>query len=86
MKYTFEQFMNLNPTLLKTVINQAGQPVDFYEDAIGGDSLPVIAVIKKHKVIFNTGFFDTDDFYIGSDYNPIYLGGITDLAYNHIVL
>ena len=67
----YSKFMSLNPTKLMTLTNQRGQRVNIYEDPTGGDSRPVLAAFPEHGVVRRTGFFDTEDFYADSDYNPV---------------
>jgi len=66
---SYEKLMNNKPTKIDELTNQKGQLVEFYEDPIEGDNGVVIGVIDK--VSFYTHFFDTEDFYQDSDYNPI---------------
>ncbi len=74
--------MALKPLKYKTIINQRGQKVDFYEHPIQGDEHPVIAVIEQFKQAVDTSFFDTSDLFKDSDYNPVYMHGIIDCAFN----
>jgi hypothetical protein len=67
----FDKLMNLKPTMYGTVTNQDGQEVEFYEHPIKGDEYPVIAVFKDKKIAVCTDFYDTEDFFNGSDYNPV---------------
>lgn len=69
-KLDYAKFMATKPTLLHSVVNQKDQKVDFYEPEKGDSSL-IIGVIGS--TAFETDFFDTDDFYEGSEYNPILL-------------
>ena len=77
----YKKVMALKPTLLDTVINQMGQKVELYECPMRGERLPVIAVIAEFKEMVYTDFFDTSDFYVGSDYNPVYMHGYIDSAF-----
>ena len=77
----YTKLMSLNPDVLDSVVNQAGQTIEFYEHPIHGDSAPVIAVNKDLEMAANTDFFDTDDFYQDSDYNPIFEDGKCFCAY-----
>ena len=61
--------MSHEPTLLGSVTNQLGQAVEFYEHPTMGDTAPVYA--KIDDVVINTGAYDTDDFHLDSEYNPI---------------
>ena len=81
-KIHYENFMADNPLLLESFINQLGQKVDVYEDADNGDCAPVIAVIEKVATI--TDFFDTDDFYKDSEYNPVLVNGEISCHVNQI--
>lgn len=78
----YEKLMALNPTEYDRVTNQLGQEVVFYEHPIVGDDLPVIAVFHEQKVAAITGFYDTGDFYEGSEYLPVCMHGEVDCAYN----
>ena len=64
-----DKFLSRNPTQLGTFVNSHGQTVDLYEHPVRGDSYPVYAVINN--ILFRTDFFETDDMYAGSDYEPI---------------
>lgn len=70
-KLNYKKLMAAKPTKLDEVINQKGQNVTFYEHPVHGDQAEVIAVFHKVKAAFNTEFWDTDDFFKDSDYNPI---------------
>ena len=56
----FEKLHNHNPTLLGSY-SVKGQEIKLYEHPIKGDETFVIASCEKHKVAWDTGFFDTDD-------------------------
>lgn len=73
-------FMQDSPTELDSFTNQAGQVVTLYEHPRAGDTYPVYGSI--HGVIFDTGFYDTEDMtYPDSDYAPILLpDGSVDCA------
>jgi hypothetical protein len=81
VKLNYTKLMALNPFLLDTITNDLGQKVDLYEHPTGGDSFPVIAVIEEFKEAVDTGFFDTEDFYEGSDYTPVYKNGKIDCSF-----
>ena len=70
-KISYSRLMKKNPTKYGEIINQLKQKVTLYEHPTMGDLSPVIAVIKESAV--STDFFDTEDFYENSDYNPILL-------------
>ena len=63
------KFLSRNPFLLDSFVNSHGQTVDLYEHPVHGDSSPVYAVINN--VLYLTTFFETDDMFTGSDYEPI---------------
>ena len=65
----FEKLMSHDPAMFKEFTNQIGQLVKIYENPIHGMNAPVIAVING--VAKSTDFFDTEDFFAGSDYNPV---------------
>tara|TARA_R110000796_G_scaffold238449_1_gene358828 strand:- start:90 stop:575 length:486 start_codon:yes stop_codon:yes gene_type:complete len=71
-------FMKKNPVKCDSIINQSNQLVTFYMNP-ENESLPLIAVIGEFT--FDTGFFDTGDFFKDSDYNPILINGIIKLHY-----
>ena len=71
-------FLQLNPIEVHTIINQINQLVVFYMNPKNED-LPIIAVIGEY--VKSTGFFDTDDFFDNSDYNPILIDGVIKLHY-----
>lgn len=68
LNITLERLKASNPLLLGVITNSLGQRVEFYEHPFEGDMYPVIAVIEDKAM--NTGFFDMDDFYEGSEYLP----------------
>ena len=72
-KLSYEKLMAHNPTKIGSVYNQNHERVSLYEHPMQGDLAPIIAVFDKAKQAFETDFFDTEDFYQGSDYNPILL-------------
>ena len=71
----YKKLIENNPTIYKTIINQLGQSIYLVEHPFKGDEVPVIAVYHKEKIAAYTDFFDTEDFYIDSEYNPIYIEG-----------
>jgi len=81
-KLNYSKLMALKPTKYSSIKNQLGQKVDIYEHPIKGDEAEVIAVIEEFKEAVNTGFFDTEDFYEGSEYNPIYKDREIKCAFN----
>lgn len=81
-KLNYSRLMNENPTKYGEIINQVGQLIEFYEHPTEGDRYPVIAVYHAEKLAIVTDFFDLGDFYEGSDYNPVYLHGVMECAYN----
>tara|TARA_R110002051_G_scaffold134998_1_gene207956 strand:+ start:1135 stop:1395 length:261 start_codon:yes stop_codon:yes gene_type:complete len=72
---SFTKLMALKPFKLDTFTNQCGQIVDIYEHPTQGDMHTVLGVIESEKIAFDTDFFDTNDFYENSDYNPIFKDG-----------
>jgi len=80
-KLSYTSLMNLKPTFYSSIINQLGQKVDFYEHPTQGDESEIIGVIEKYKEAFQTGFFDTEEFYKDSDYNPVYMHGSVSPAW-----
>lgn len=66
-RYNIEKLMSHNPTKYGEQLNQLGQLQEFYEHPLKGDEAPVICIIDG--IAFDTDFFDTDDFFDGSDYN-----------------
>mgnify|MGYP003644199367 FL=1 len=77
----YNRIKALNPTKYGEVTNQRGQLVEFYEHPTKGDEYPVIAIIEEFKEAVCTDFFDTSDFFEGSDYNPVYMHGFIDSAF-----
>ena len=73
-----ELFLELKPIRVHSIINQMNQLVVFYLNP-KNESLPIIALIGEY--IYNTGFFDTEDFFDNSDYNPILIGKKIKLFY-----
>lgn len=71
----YEKLIDLKPTVYNTIINQLGQEIELVEHPIQGDEYPVIAIYHKEKLAVCTDFYDTMDFYKGSDYNPVYMHG-----------
>lgn len=64
-----------NPTVFDTIVNQEGQTIELVEHPSLGDTYPIIAVCHELEVAACTDFWDTDDFYTDSDYNPVYMYG-----------
>ena len=72
-------------TILDEMTNFMGQRILLVEHPILGDDGPVIAVCHEHMskgdegyvygAAANTTFFDTDDMYEGSDYEPLFIDG-----------
>ena len=65
---TRRQFLLKKPYLLEQFTNQLGQEVSIYEDP-DQPEMPVIAMIDD--VISHTSFYDCEDFYEDSEYNPV---------------
>ena len=64
-----KKLLSHKPTLLHTITNDSNQVVKFYEDPVRGDEYFILGVIET--TAFVTDFFDTEDFYKGSDYLPV---------------
>lgn len=75
-KLNYAKLMELNPTELDDFTNYLGQKMVFLEHPTQGDSYPVIVAFPEEKLAFNSGFYDTDDFYLGSDYEPVLVDGV----------
>lgn len=67
--------MQYEPLLLHEVTNKLGQKIEFFEHPLKGDESPVIAVYHEEQIAVDTDFFDCDDFFPGSEYNPVYKNG-----------
>lgn len=67
------KFMAHNPTVLDTKLSSHKQVCTFYEHPTRGDEAPVYVMIGE--VLADTEFFDLDDFYTGSDYEPVLIDG-----------
>lgn len=80
----YATLMGANPTKYHSVVNQLGQTIDLYEHPILGDSAKVIAVYHEEKYAAYIDFYDTDDFYEDSDYNPCYINGKFQCAFELI--
>ena len=74
-KLNYEKLMAHNPEKFTDcdIVNQLGQTVGFYEHPTMGDEYPVIAIFEGLGVAVLTDFYECDDFYTDSDYNPILL-------------
>jgi hypothetical protein len=73
-------------TILDEMTNFMGQRILLVENPVHGDEAPVIAICREYMVkvgpleyvrgaAANTTFFDTDDMYEGSDYEPLFIDG-----------
>lgn len=69
-----EKLMAKEPTHLRTIKNNAGQDVHFYEHPIYGDEHSVLAVIDE--VAFDTDFYDLEDFKLHTGYMPTLVNGV----------
>lgn len=78
----YEKLMALKPTIYDTIVNQLGQKIELVEHPIKGDEFPVIAIYHEEKIAVNTEFWDCGDFYENSEYNPVYMHGVLDCAFN----
>lgn len=63
-----KKFMAHNPTVLDTRVNSIKQVCTFFEHPTQGDSAFVYVMIGD--ILANTEFFELEDFYLGSDYEP----------------
>jgi len=72
VEYNYDDLMAKSPTVYKTITYQLDQEIVLVEHPEGGDFQPVIAICHAKKQAFDTDFFDTEDFYQGSEYNPIF--------------
>jgi hypothetical protein len=80
-------------TILDEMTNFMGQRILLVEHPILGDEAPVIAVCHEHMskseegyvygAAGNTTFFDTEDMYEGSDYEPLFIGD--KLTYRYVI-
>jgi len=71
----YQKLMKHDPTYLGEIINQLGQIIKFYEHPIKGDESCIIAVLHLEETACYTEFFDLENFYTNSDYNPIFKDG-----------
>ena len=72
-------------TILDEMTNFMGQRILLVEHPIHGEDAPVIAICHEYisksddgyvyGAAANTTFFDTDDMYEGSDYEPLFIDG-----------
>tara|TARA_R110000772_G_scaffold49230_1_gene113355 strand:+ start:36 stop:521 length:486 start_codon:yes stop_codon:yes gene_type:complete len=76
-----DKFMQLKPIKIDSIINQLNQLVTFYLNP-KNDNFPIVAIIDEY--VFNTDFFDTDDFFDNSDYNPVLINKTIKLHYELI--
>lgn len=74
-KLSYEKLMANDPTEYDRTTNQLGQTVVFVEHPFKGDEYPVIAVFPEEKIAVATDFYDTGDFYEGSEYMPVVVDG-----------
>lgn len=63
-----DKFMAMDPTLIDQGTNSLGQIWQAYEHPTKGDETFVYVMIGD--VLASSEFFDTEDFYHGSDYEP----------------
>lgn len=77
----YNKLTDLKPTVYDTLINQRGQSIELVEHPTRGDEYPIIAIYHKEKIAVTTDFYDTEDFYEGSEYNPVYQHGAMHNAY-----
>jgi hypothetical protein len=68
-----EKFFSHNPTLLDEGTNSIGQKWEAYEHPLYGDTDGVYILIDS--VLADSEFFETDDFFQGSDYEPVLIDG-----------
>ena len=68
----FKNLLAEKPTILDTYTYD-GQTIVLCEHPIYGDEFPIIAYCKKHKVAWNTCFYDCDELTeSGGDYQQRY--------------
>lgn len=77
----YPRLMALKPTVLAKFTNREGQEIDLLEHPTKGDLAPVLIAYHKEQLIVNSEFFDTDDLLGGADYEPIYMYGKMNLAF-----
>lgn len=90
----FKRVMARNPRVLKTIHNFIGQRILLVENPVHGDEAPVIAVCPDHQmktdegyvygVAASTTFFDCNDMYRGSDYEPLFVEGNLVMRYEFL--
>jgi hypothetical protein len=69
-KLNFTKLQSLSPTILSQFKNKRGQEIQLIEHPIYGEEHPVIIMFLDYKVAFNSEFWDTEDIYKTSDYEP----------------
>jgi hypothetical protein len=74
-KLNYQKLMAYKPTVYQSFTNCLGQSMEFVEHPLQGDLNPVIVVFKDEELAFETDFYDTHDFYIDSDYQPVLVNG-----------
>ena len=83
---TADYLISQEATLLHHCFNQANQQILYFEHPELGDEGFVFAMILTRNGIYaiQTGFYDTGDFYRGSDYNYVWIESrkTFELAYN----
>jgi hypothetical protein len=67
------KFMAHNPTVLDTRVNSNRQVCTFLEHPTLGEDAAVYVMIGE--ILADTEFFDLEDFYYGSDYEPTLIDG-----------
>jgi hypothetical protein len=87
----YQRIMAQKPYVLDTIVNFMGQTIDLVEHPVHGDEAPVIAVCHDYLlkvgeeslrgVACPTTFFETDDMYEGSDYEPLFIDGKLVMRY-----
>jgi hypothetical protein len=79
---------------LGEMTNFMGQRILFAENPVHGDEAPVIAICCEHMMkvgpleyvygaAANTTFFDIEDMYEGSDYEPLFVGDT--MTYRYVI-
>lgn len=66
------------PSVLGSFTNVLGQQIEFLEHPTKGDEYPILLRYTDatgNCNVFESEFFDTEDMYLGSDYEPIYIFG-----------
>lgn len=74
-KLNYNKLKALNPTVYKVLTNSLGQVMHLVEHPTQGDMYPVIIMHHDKEIAVCSEFYDTNDMYLGSDYEPVYKDG-----------